>query len=104
MHGLRIKVEDHTLFAAFGTGHTPATHRSIPSLCGARRSFATRGRRANSNDRKITLSSFLFHANEPVEFFDEIQKKVLRVFLLASQSPLQLCLEISISSKSHNLL
>jgi hypothetical protein len=38
------------------------------------------------------------------EFLDEIQTKVLRVFLLASQSPLQLCLEISIYSYSRNLL
>jgi hypothetical protein len=39
------------------------------------------------------------------EFLDEIQKKVLRVFLLAIQShPLQLCTEISISSNSRNLL
>jgi hypothetical protein len=43
MHGLRINVEDHVLFAAFGTGPTPVTHGSIPSLSGARRSFATRG-------------------------------------------------------------
>ncbi len=40
------------------------------------------------------------------EFLDEIQKKVLRVFLFAiySQSPLQLWLEIYISSNSRNLL
>ncbi len=39
------------------------------------------------------------------EFSDEIQTKVLRVFLLAiHQSPLQLCLEISITSNSRNLL
>jgi hypothetical protein len=37
------------------------------------------------------------------EFLKEIQTKVLRVFLLVIQSPLQLCLEISISSDSHNL-
>jgi hypothetical protein len=39
------------------------------------------------------------------ELFEEIQTKVLKVFLLCySQSPLQLCLEISISSNSRNLL
>ena len=43
MHGLRINVADHALSAAYGTGPTPATDRSIPFLCGARRSFATRG-------------------------------------------------------------
>ncbi len=38
------------------------------------------------------------------EFLDEIQKKVLRVFLLAIHShPLQLWLEISTSSNSRNL-
>ena len=39
------------------------------------------------------------------EFFDEIRTKVLRVVLLAIHSHLlQLCLEISISSNSRNLL
>jgi hypothetical protein len=37
------------------------------------------------------------------EFLDKIQAKVLRVFLL-SISPLQLCLQVSISSNSRNLL
>jgi hypothetical protein len=38
------------------------------------------------------------------KFLDEIQTKILRVSLLAIQSPQQLCLEISISSNSRNLL
>jgi hypothetical protein len=41
------------------------------------------------------------------EFLDEIQTKVFRVFLLAIHSQLytlQLCLEISVSSNSRNLL
>jgi hypothetical protein len=39
------------------------------------------------------------------EFLDEIQTKELGVFLLVIHSqPLQLCLEISISSNSRNLL
>ncbi len=39
-----------------------------------------------------------------VEFLDEIQTKVFRVFLLHLQSPLQLCPEIYISSNLRNLL
>jgi hypothetical protein len=38
------------------------------------------------------------------EFLDEIQTKVLRVSRCYSQSSLQLCIEISISSNSHSLL
>jgi hypothetical protein len=38
------------------------------------------------------------------EFLDEIQTKVLRVYLHAIQSNLQLCLEIYLSSNSRNLL
>jgi hypothetical protein len=42
---------------------------------------------------------------EAAEFLDEIQKKILRSFAPCySQSPLQLCLEIYISSNSRNLL
>ncbi len=52
-------------------------------------------------------TTFYMHKNTEAEFLDEIQTKVLKVFLLAIHShlyTLQLCLEISISSNSHNLL
>jgi hypothetical protein len=47
------------------------------------------------------LSSTVGRGGPEAEFLDEIQTKVLRVFLLAIHSPLyiQLCLQISISSK-----
>jgi hypothetical protein len=38
------------------------------------------------------------------EFLDKIQTKVLRVFLLAIRSPLQLCFEIYIYLNPRNLL
>ncbi len=56
----------------------------------------------------VLLLAVLKHdINPEAEFLDEIQTKVLRVFLLAIHSHLyilQLCLEISISSNSLNLL
>jgi hypothetical protein len=45
-----------------------------------------------------------FNLRTEAEFLDEIQTKVLRIFLLVIQSPLQLCLEIFISPTSRNLL
>jgi hypothetical protein len=42
----------------------------------------------------------LLYVSEDAEFLDKIQTRVLRVFLVA----IQLCLEIYISSNSHNLL
>jgi hypothetical protein len=55
--------------------------------------------------RHVVRASDCQSRNNPeAEFLDEIQTKVLRVFLRAIHSPpLQLCLEISISTNSRNL-
>jgi hypothetical protein len=62
------------------------------------------------NDHKnvppyLEMDPLEIFTNPEAEFLEEIQKKFLRVFhLTIHMHPLQLCLEISISSNSRNLL
>jgi hypothetical protein len=52
----------------------------------------------------LNIVSYADEMTAEAEFLDEIHTKVFRVFLLANQSPLQLCLKITNSSNSRNLL
>jgi hypothetical protein len=53
---------------------------------------------------ELDQSGFLKQTYTETDFLDGIQTKVLKFSPCYSESPLQLCVEISISSNSRNLL